>query len=117
MKVTVLALLLASSLPGASGVSTALNTAANAVFDAAGAPNREATKVVPVVSAAGSVHGFAQVTGSAKAVAATAAVVEISSATTWSITAFVPVTSMPDASGAFHREYGVAVDALIQHSM
>lgn len=90
-----------------------MNVATNSVFDAAGAANHEATRVVPVVSPGGGQSGFAQIAGSAKALRTVSAVVKIQTATAWSISAFIPVRDFSTADGTFHRVYGVAVDALI----
>lgn len=117
MKLLLVALLLAGTAPIVPAVQDALNTGANAVFEAAGAPNRDATKIVPVVAQGGGSRGYAQITGPAQALKSTAAVVEINTATAWSITAFIPVSKIDASSGTFHRVYGVAVDALVNHSV
>ena len=92
-----------------------LDQAVNAMFAAAGAPNRDATRVVPIESSGGAVAGYAQIVGPRARVAATRAVVEISTTAPngWQIQALVPVRSVSRASGALQREYGVAVDAIV----
>lgn len=115
MKILAIAMVLAAFAPAAPGVQEALNTAANTVFAAAGSSNRQATKVVPVVRPGGGNGGFAQIVGSSQAVKATTAVMEITTTTAWSITALIPVSRIDSSSGSFHREYGVAVDALVNY--
>lgn len=102
-----------------SEILAPLDQAVNAMFDAAGAPNRDATRVVPIVSSGGQTAGYAQIVGPRAQVAATRAVVKISTASAngWTIDAFVPVSTVSRSSGAMHREYGVAVDAIVNGSM
>lgn len=92
-----------------------LDQAVNAMFTAAGAPNRGVSRVVPIESAGGAVAGYAQIVGPQARLAATRAVVRISTASPngWRIDALIPVTSVNRANGALHREYGVAVDAIV----
>lgn len=120
MKVAVLAVTLAAFTAGfaaaqQSEILQPLDQAVNAMLSAAGAPNREATRVVPIESAGGAVDGYAQIVGPQARVAATRAVVRIATASPngWTIQALVPVTSVSRASGALHRAYGVAIDALV----
>lgn len=96
-----------------------LDQAVNAMFTAAGVPNRDATRVVPIVTTGGVTSGYAQITGPQARVNATRAVLKISTASPngWSIDAFVPVTTISRVSGTIHREYGVAVDALVNGAM
>ena len=115
MKVLAVAFAMVALATAPSSVPAALNAAANAVFDAAGAPNRETSKVVRIVAPGGGNRGFAQISGSAAAVKATTAVVEISTSTAWTITAFIPVARLDSSTETFQREYGVSVDALIDH--
>lgn len=121
MKTFVLAVALAGF---AAGVATAqqseilapLDQAVNAMFEAAGVPNRDATRVVPIVTTGGITSGYAQITGSQARVNATRAVLKISTASPngWSIDALVPVTTISRSSGTIHREYGVAIDAVVR---
>jgi hypothetical protein len=120
MKVAFLAALLAAFAAGFAAaqqreVLAPLDEAVNAMFTAAGVPNRDATRVVPIESAGGAVSGYAQIAGSASRITATRAVVEISTTSPngWSIDVLVPVTSVSRSAGTLHRAYGVAVDALI----
>jgi hypothetical protein len=120
MKVAFLAAMLAAFAAGFAAAQqrellAPLDEAVNAVFSAAGAPNRDATRVVPVESAGGVVNGYAQIVGPASRVQATRAVVQISTASPngWSIEALVPVSSVSRSTAALHRAYGVAVDALV----
>lgn len=124
MKMLVLAAVLALATAGfAAGaqreILAPLDQAVNAMFGAAGAPNRDATRVVPIVTSGGQTAGYAQIVGPRVQVAATRAVVKISTASAngWTIDALVPVSTISRSSGAMHREYGVAVDALVNGSM
>ncbi|HZT14168.1 MAG TPA: hypothetical protein VFA29_15315 [Candidatus Baltobacteraceae bacterium] len=112
MKLLAGAVFVAAMVGGASPVG-ALDTAANAIFQAAGVPNRAPTKVVPLVTAGGERAGFAQITGDSKALARIAAVVELRAGSPWQITAFVPVRRIDPGGEALKREYGVAVTALV----
>ena len=114
------ALVLALLMPAAAAVNPytqSLNTAVNAMLDAAQAGNHQATKVVPIVTLGGGSAGFAQVTGSGYAVSRTIAVVEIrASGGTGQVTLLVPAASIARDSGTFVREYGVGVDALVGYT-
>jgi hypothetical protein len=119
MKVAVFAALLTAFACGFAAAQQSellapLDAAVNAMFTAAGVPNRDPTRVVPMESAGGIVAGYAQIVGPAARIAATRAVVKIVTASPqgWRIEALVPVTSVSRASGGMHREYGVAVDAI-----
>lgn len=120
MKVAILAAVLAAFAAGFAAaqqreILEPLDQAVDAMFSAAGAPNREATRVVPIENAGGIVSGYAQITGARASVAATRAVVRISTVSPngWTIDALVPVTSVSRTNGTLHREYGVAVDAIV----
>lgn len=120
MKVAVLAVTLAACTAGfalaqQSQILRPLDQAVNAMLSAAGVPNRDATRVVPVESAGGAVDGYAQIVGPQARVAATRAVLRITTTSPngWTIQALVPVTSVSRASGTLHRAYGVAIDALV----
>lgn len=111
-----LALLTAGFAAGAqSEILAPLDQAVNAMLGAAGVPNRDATRVVPIVGSGGETAGYAQIVGPRAQVAATRAVVKISTAAPngWTIDAFVPVSTVSRSSGAMHRQYGVAVDAIV----
>ena len=117
MKVAILAVTLAAFTAGFAAaqneILTPLNTAVNAMLTAAGVPNRQSARVVPLVQQ-GATTGFVQIVGSANAVAATRAVVVIQTASpNGVIQAFIPVTTISRTTGALHREYGVAVDAIV----
>lgn len=119
MKVAIGAALLAAFLSGfayaqQSELLGPLNTAVNALMQAAGVENRQASRVVPVVDSLGVSNGFAQIVGPAKSVSSVKAVLAIQSGggEAWSITGFVPVTGV-NRAGAPHRAYGVSIDALI----
>ena len=116
MKIIALALALAT-LTTQSQVTGALNTAVNAMLDAAGSGNRQATKVVPIVTEGGGNAGFAQIVGSGSAVSRTNAVVEIARPApgAGAISALIPVSAVDTAGGTFHRVYGVGIDALINY--
>lgn len=94
-------------------MTAALDSAANAMFEASGVPNRAPTKVVPLVTAGGARAGFVQVAGDSKALARTSAVVELRAGSPWQITAFVPVSRIDPGEISLKREYGVAVTALV----
>lgn len=120
MKAVVLTVVLAALAAGFAAASrreilAPLDQAVNAMLSAAMVPNREATRVVPVESTGGAVTGYAQIVGAQARVAATRAVIEISTTSPngWTIDALVPVTSVSRTSGAMRRQYGVAVDALV----
>ena len=121
MKIVVLAAVLtafaAGFAPAAPGELLApLDQAVNAVLSAAGVPNRDATRVVPIVTSGGAAAGYAQIVGPQAKVAATRAVVKISTtaANGWTFDTLVPVSTVSRSSGAMRREYGVAVDALVR---
>lgn len=120
MKSAVVAVALAACAAGLaaaqqSEILSPLNAAVDAMLSAAGAANRDAARVVPIVAAGGATVGYAQVVGPQARVAATRAVVRISTTAPngWTIDALVPVSTVSRASGAMHRVYGVAVDALV----
>lgn len=121
MKTLALAAVLAASAAGfaaaaQSAILGPLDQAANAMLSAAGVPNREASRVVPIVSTGGATAGYAQIVGPASRVSATRAVVSISTTAPngWRIDALVPVRAIDRTSGAMQREYGVAVDAIVR---
>lgn len=121
MKILVLAGALAAFAAGfasaqQSEILAPLDQAVNAVLSAAGVPNRDATRVVPVVTSGGAQAGYAQIVGPQARVAATRAVVKISTSAPngWTFDTLVPVSVVKRGSGAMHREYGVAVDALVR---
>ncbi|HEY9181440.1 MAG TPA: hypothetical protein VIO32_12025 [Candidatus Baltobacteraceae bacterium] len=105
--------LVASAAP--AEILAPIDTAVNAMFQAAGAPNRGATRVVPIVSEGGVTSGYAQVTGTPARVNGTRAVLKITTTSPngWTIEALVPVISIGRADGTIHRAYGVAVDAIV----
>lgn len=119
MKILLLAVTLAAFAAGFAAaqneILAPLDQAVNAMFEAAGVPNREATRVVPIVTAGGTTAGYAQIAGTQTRVNAARAVLKISTVSPngWSIDALVPVTTVGRTSGAIHREYGVAVDAIV----
>lgn len=119
MKVAIIAALLAAFAFGFAAAQQSellgpLNTGVNALFEAAGVPNRGAGKVVPIVTSGGAPAGYAQIVGTQTAVNATKAVVQVSTSYggAWSISALIPVTAIA-RSGGMHRAPGVAVDAVI----
>jgi hypothetical protein len=119
MKVAVTTAILAAFLCGFAAAQQSellgpLNTGVNALLQAAGVANREASRVVPIVDSVGVSNGFAQIVGTQRNVNAVKAVlaVETHGGETWSITGFVPVTSV-NRGGTPHRAYGVAIDAVI----
>jgi hypothetical protein len=121
MKVAVLAVALGAFAAGfasaqQSEILAPLDQAVNAVLSASGIPNHDATRVVPVVTAGGAEAGFAQIVGPQARVAATRAVVKISTTAPngWTFDTLVPVSVVKRGSGQMHREYGVAVDALVR---
>lgn len=120
MKMFALAAVLAALTAGFAAAAQAetlapVDQAVNAMLTAAGVANREASRVVPIVSAGGATTGYAQVVGPQARVASTRAVVMISSTSPngWRIDTLVPVRVVSRTGGAMHREYGVAVDALV----
>lgn len=117
MKLIAIVLALATFAPQ-SQVTGALNTAVNAMLDAAGSGNHQATKVVPIVTEGGGDAGFAQIVGSGSAVSRTNAVVEIARPApgAGAISVLVPVSSVDTNGGTLHRVYGVGIDALIGYS-
>lgn len=92
-----------------------VDDAINAALNAAGAPNRDTTRVVPLVSASGVTRGYAQIVGARSRVAAARAVIQISSVAPngWTMDMLVPVTTVGRTGGSIHRAYGVAVDAVV----
>jgi len=121
MKIVVLAVALAACAAGfasaqQSEILAPLDQAVNAVLSAAGVPNRDATRVVPIVTAGGAQAGYAQIVGPKAEVTATRAVVKISTTAPngWTFDTLVPVSVVKRGSGQMHREYGVAVDALVR---
>lgn len=124
MKIAVLAVALAAFTAGFAAaqqheILEPLDQAVNAIFTAAGAPNREGSRVVPIESAGGAVAGYAQIVGPKARVAATRAVLRISTTSPngWTIDALIPVSSVSRAGGTLHRQYGVAVDAIVNGGM
>lgn len=124
MKIAILAVALAAFTAGFAAaqqreILEPLDQAVNAMFAAAAVPNRDATRVVPIESAGGAVAGYAQIVGPRTRVAATRAVVRISTSSPngWRIDALIPVTSVSRTSGTINREYGVAVDAIVNGGM
>lgn len=120
MKIAILAVALGAFTAGLAAaqqheILEPLDQAVNAMFAAAGAPNRDASRVVPIESAGGAVAGYAQIVGPRARVAATRAVVRISTSSPngWRIDALIPVTSVSRTNGTLNREYGVAVDAIV----
>jgi hypothetical protein len=120
MKVFVLALVLAGvaatfAAAQQSELLAPLDQAVNAMLQAAGAPNHDVTRVVPVVRTGGVTAGYAQIVGTHAAVARTRAVLEISTdvPSGWNIDALIPVTTIDRTGGAIHRSYGVGVDAIV----
>ncbi len=120
MKIAVLTIALAAFAAGFAAAGQAeilapLDQAVNAMLTAAGVPNHDSSRVVPVVGSGGVTTGYAQIVGPQARVAATRAVVKISSAAPngWTIETLVPVSAVGRGTGAMHREYGVAVDALV----
>jgi len=120
MKLVICAALVAAFAAGAAPAAQGellepLDQGVNAMLTAAGVPNRDATRVVPVVTSGGASAGYAQIIGPQAKVAATRAVVRISATTAngWTFETLVPVRSVNRSSGAMSREYGVAVDALV----
>jgi hypothetical protein len=120
MKIAVLAAVLAvfaAAVASAqqSEILVPLDQAVNAVLSAAGVSNRDATRVVPIVTAGGVTAGYAQVAGPQARVAATRAVVKVSTTAPngWTIDALVPVSVVSRNGGTMHRVYGVGVDALV----
>jgi hypothetical protein len=109
--------LLLTSARAANPLLGPLNDAANALFSAAGAANRQTTAVVPIVTSAGLQNGYAQIEGAPSNVRRVRAVVEVRSPSGggWSITALVPVSTVSARSAAIHRVYGVATDALVNY--
>lgn len=97
-------------------VTLPIDAAVNAMLAAAGAPNHQATRVVPIENSGGLVSGYAQIVGTRSSVAATRAVVRISAppASGWTVDAYIPVTGIDRHSGTIHRQYGVAIDALVK---
>ncbi len=120
MKVLVLAAAVAAFAGGFAAAQQSellapLDQAVNALMSAAGVSNHDASRVVPIVVAGGATAGFAQIVGPQARVAATRAVVKISTTSPngWTIDALVPVTTISRTSGSMHRQYGVAVDAIV----
>lgn len=120
MKTVVLAVALAAFAAGFAAARqnellSPLNAAVNAMLSAAGVPNRDAARVVPLVSTGGATRGYAQIVGPQALLAATRAVVRVSTTAPngWTIDALVPVSVVGRTSGEMHRVYGVAVDALV----
>ena len=68
MKTVVLSVALAAFAAGLgaaqqSEILAPLNTAVDAMLSAAGVPNRDAARVVPIVAAGGATVGYAQIVG------------------------------------------------------
>ena len=121
MKTVLFAAALAASTAGiaAAGQSeilAPLDRAVNALLTAAAVPNREETRVVPIVEAGGATSGYAQIVGTHAALAATRAVVDVSRATpgAGTIELLIPVSTVKRSNGTMQREYGVAVDAIVR---
>lgn len=120
MKILVLAVALAAFAGGFAAAQQSellapMNETVNAMLTAAGVPNRDAARVVPVVGVGGVHTGYAQIVGPQARVDAVRAVVHISTTSPngWTIETLVPVSTVSRTSGAMHRAYGVAVDALV----
>ncbi len=120
MKVVLLAAVVAAFVAGTAAAQQSeilgpIDGAVNALLGAAGVANREASRVVPIVGAGGTAEGYAQIIGAQSRVAATRAVVKLSANAPngWRIDTLVPVTAISRAGGTLHREYGVAVDAVV----
>jgi hypothetical protein len=116
MKIPALVLAL-TALPAsaANGTTAALDSAVNAMLDAAGSGNHQATKVVPIETAQGGADGFAQIVGPGSEVRRTTAVIEITAPSAFQISVLVPVSTFDASAGTFHRVYGVGVDALVNY--
>jgi hypothetical protein len=119
MKVIAMIAILTALLASVAGAQQSellepLNTGVNALLEAAGAPNRLANRVVPIVTSGGANVGMAQIVGPQSSIDATRAVLEVRSAfgSAWNVQALIPVTSV-GRNGAIHRQYGVGVDAVI----
>ena len=94
-----------------------LNTAVNALLQAAGAPNTSATRIVPIVTASGATAGYAQILGTRSGVDATKAVLLIRTGSAGAvIDALVPVTKIGATDASIRRANGVGIDALIDYS-
>lgn len=121
MKIAVFALVLSLFAAGISSAAQSeilspLDGAVNAMLGALQAPNRDATRVVPVFGPGGVTRGYAQIVGPQSKVAATHAVAMISTTSPngWTIDTLIPVSTIARDGTAMHREYGVAVDALVR---
>lgn len=124
MKVAILSVLLVSFAAAVAcarprEILAPLNQAVNAMLGAAGAANRETSRVVPVESAGGLVAGYAQIIGPRMQVLATRAVIKVSviAPNGWKIDALIPVSSVSRSGVSMHREYGVAIDAIANRSL
>jgi hypothetical protein len=100
-----------------SAIARPLNEFINGALAKDGIGNREATKVVPILSVGdGTYIGAAQVVGSQSAVSSTKAILALRThfgfAGNWEIEGLVPVNSLAVTSGA-QRVYGVGLDAVI----
>lgn len=98
-------------------VAKPLNNFINELLYKNGVPNREASKVVPILSVGdGTYIGAAQVVGSQPNVDATKAVLAVRShfggGGSWDVSALIPVNSL-NTTGGLHRQYGVGLDAVI----
>jgi hypothetical protein len=100
-----------------SAIAKPLNQFIDGALAKNGIGNREATKVVPILSVGdGTYIGAAQVVGSQNAVNSTKAILALRThfgfAGNWEIEGLVPVNSLSVTNGA-QRVYGVGLDAVI----
>lgn len=115
--------ILTKIIPAAAGgyivtaIARPLNGFINSLMDGKGVGNRDATKVVPILTlGSGTYIGAAQVVGSQAAVNHTQAVVSFRGSfagDAWNASALVPVSSLNVGSGSIARVYDVGVDAVI----
>lgn len=115
--------ILTKLIPAAAGgylvtaIARPLNGFINGLMDGKGVGNRDATKVVPILTlGSGTYIGAAQVVGSQSAVNHTQAVVSFRGSfagDAWNASALVPVSSLNVSGSGSSRVYDVGVDAVI----
>jgi hypothetical protein len=119
--VSLLALALATAAFAAAQneMLSPMSTAVNALMEAAGVPNAQANRVVPIVTSGGATVGYAQIIGPQRGVDAVKAVVQIQAPGTgpWSVAALVPVTKVDRGTGTMTRAAGVGIDGLVNYKM
>lgn len=100
-----------------TAIARPLNGFINSMLEGKGVANRDATKVVPILTlGSGTYIGAAQIVGTEAAVNRTQAVVSFRGAfasDSWNASALIPVNNLNVSGSGVNRVYNVGVDAVI----